>query len=85
MALLAAVGLSTLPGISGPLKEISRASENLHFFTLRDSSSSVQLVCRDGKLSEQLMSFPLESVILVEGSVKGRKQKVKAPNVTSVG
>jgi aspartyl-tRNA synthetase len=55
-----------------------RASENLHFFTLRDSTSSIQLVSRDKALSEELMSAPLESVIQIEGGVKGRKAKSKS-------
>jgi aspartyl-tRNA synthetase len=55
-----------------------RASENLHFFTLRDSTSSIQLVSRDKTVSEGLMKLPLESVIQVEGTAKGRKAKSKA-------
>ena len=55
-----------------------RASENLHFFTLRDSTSSIQLVSRDKALSEELMSVPLESVIQIEGGVKSRKAKSKS-------
>jgi aspartyl-tRNA synthetase len=60
-----------------------RASENLHFFTLRDSTSSIQLVSRDKALSEELMSAPLESVIQIEGGVKGRKAKSKSSSTVS--
>jgi len=60
-----------------------RASENLHFFTLRDSTSSIQLVSRDKALSEELMSAPLESVIQIEGGVKGRKAKSKSTSAAS--
>jgi aspartyl-tRNA synthetase len=60
-----------------------RASENLHFFTLRDSTSSIQLVSRDKALSEELMSAPLESVIQIEGGVKGRKAKSKSSSSVS--
>jgi aspartyl-tRNA synthetase len=62
----------------------SRASEKLHFFTLRDSSASVQLVSRSPELSERLMAYPLESVLLVEGVVKARKQKARATGSVSV-
>jgi len=62
-----------------------RASENLHFFTLRDSTSSIQLVSRDKAVSEELMNVPLESVIQIEGGVEGRKAKSKSPSpATSV-
>jgi aspartyl-tRNA synthetase len=60
-----------------------RASENLHFFTLRDSTSSIQLVSRDQALSEELMAAPLESVIQIEGGVKGRKAKSKSSSAVS--
>lgn len=60
-----------------------RASENLHFFTLRDSTSSIQLVSRDKALSEELMSAPLESVIQIEGGVKSRKAKSKASSAVA--
>jgi aspartyl-tRNA synthetase len=60
-----------------------RASENLHFFTLRDSTSSIQLVSRDKALSEELMSAPLESVIQIEGGVKGRKAKSKSSSAVT--
>lgn len=55
-----------------------RASENLHFFTIRDSSSTIQLISRDSAISEALMKAPLESVVQVEGSVRSRKAKSKA-------
>jgi aspartyl-tRNA synthetase len=60
-----------------------RASENLHFFTLRDSTSSIQLVSRDKALSEELMSAPLESVVQIEGVVKGRKAKSKSSSAVT--
>ncbi|WVW81529.1 hypothetical protein I302_103524 [Kwoniella bestiolae CBS 10118] len=63
--------------IAGWLFSQRRASENLHFFTLRSSSSSVQLVSREKDSSQDLMNWPLESVVLAEGVVKGRKQKAK--------
>ena len=54
---------------------LRRASASLHFFTLRDSSSSVQLVSRDSADSDRLMDMPLESVVLIEGTVRVRRQK----------
>ena len=60
-----------------------RASGDLHFFTLRDSTSSIQLVSRDKATSEELMSAPLESVIQIEGGVKGRKAKSKSSSAVS--
>jgi aspartyl-tRNA synthetase len=60
-----------------------RASENLHFFTLRDSTSSIQLVSRDKALSEELMAATLESVIQIEGGVKGRRAKSKSSSAVS--
>ncbi|WRT63567.1 aspartate-tRNA ligase [Kwoniella shivajii] len=63
--------------IAGWLFSQRRASENLHFFTLRSSTSSVQLVSRLKEPSQDIMSWPLESVVLVEGTVRGRKQKAK--------
>ncbi|WWC85555.1 aspartate-tRNA ligase [Kwoniella dendrophila CBS 6074] len=64
--------------IAGWLFSQRRASENLHFFTLRSSSSSVQLVSRLKDASQDAMSWPLESVVLVEGEIKTRKQKAKS-------
>lgn len=61
-----------------------RASGDLHFFTLRDSTSSIQLVSRDKATSEELMSAPLESVIQIEGGVKGRKAKSKTSSAVSI-
>ncbi|ORX33558.1 putative mitochondrial aspartyl-tRNA synthetase [Kockovaella imperatae] len=55
-----------------------RASASLHFFTLRDTSASVQLVCKDSEISQKLMDFPLESVVSIQGIVRARKQKAKA-------
>ncbi|OCF33078.1 aspartate-tRNA ligase [Kwoniella heveanensis BCC8398] len=63
--------------LSGWLFAQRRASENLHFFTLRSSTSSVQLVSRSESASKGLMEWPLESVVLVQGTVKARKQKAK--------
>ncbi|WVQ64507.1 uncharacterized protein L199_002674 [Kwoniella botswanensis] len=63
--------------VAGWLFSQRRASENLHFFTIRSSTSSVQLVSRLKDASQDLMEWPLESVVLVEGTVKGRKQKAK--------
>lgn len=61
-------------------KSYRRASDNLHFFTLRSpsSSSAVQLVSRDKDVSKDVMEYPLESVVLVQGTVKARRQKAKA-------
>ncbi|WVR03383.1 aspartate-tRNA ligase [Kwoniella sp. DSM 27419] len=64
--------------VAGWLFSQRRASENLHFFTLRSSTSAVQLVSRTKDVSGGLMDWPLESVVLVEGTVKSRKQKAKA-------
>ncbi|KAI9635996.1 uncharacterized protein MKK02DRAFT_44694 [Dioszegia hungarica] len=65
--------------LAGWLYSQRRASENLHFFTLRDSSGeSVQLVCRDKSSAELLMGLPLESVVQVSGAVKAKKQKKAA-------
>ncbi|KAK8845377.1 hypothetical protein IAR55_006090 [Kwoniella newhampshirensis] len=64
--------------VGGWLFSQRRASESLHFFTLRSSSSSVQLVSRLKSNSEELMKYPLESVVLVEGIVRTRKQKAKS-------
>ncbi|GFZ50650.1 hypothetical protein JCM24511_08408 [Saitozyma sp. JCM 24511] len=69
--------------LGGWLFSQRRASEKLHFFTLRDSSASVQLVSRSPELSERLMAYPLESVLLVEGVVKARKQRAKATGSVS--
>lgn len=57
-----------------------RASDNLHFFTLRSpsSSSAVQLVSRAKDVSSDMMEYPLESVVLAQGTVRARKQKAKA-------
>ncbi|ORY31921.1 hypothetical protein BCR39DRAFT_524611 [Naematelia encephala] len=63
--------------LGGWLFAARRASANLHFFTLRDSSGTVQLISRDPVISERLMKFPLESVIQVEGEVLERKEKAK--------
>jgi aspartyl-tRNA synthetase len=60
--------------LSGWLSSQRRASQKLHFFTLRDSSGSVQLICRDQSISEKMMDWTLESVITVEGVVKARKK-----------
>ncbi|OXB34328.1 aspartate-tRNA ligase [Cryptococcus neoformans] len=66
--------------IAGWLFSQRRASDSLHFFTLRSpsSSSAVQLVSRDKDVSKDMMEYPLESVVLVQGTVKARKQKAKA-------
>lgn len=66
--------------IAGWLFSQRRASDNLHFFTLRSpsSSSAVQLVSRDKDVSKDVMEYPLESVVLVQGTVKARRQKAKA-------
>ncbi|WWD22322.1 aspartate-tRNA ligase [Kwoniella shandongensis] len=64
--------------IGGWLFSQRRASESLHFFTLRSSSSSVQLVSRVKGSSDELMKYPLESVVQVEGTVRARKQKAKS-------
>ncbi|WWC57851.1 aspartate-tRNA ligase [Kwoniella dejecticola CBS 10117] len=64
--------------VAGWLFSQRRASENLHFFTLRSSSHSVQLVSRSKDTSHDAMTWPLESVVLVEGIVKSRKQKAKS-------
>ncbi|KGB77211.3 hypothetical protein CNBG_3049 [Cryptococcus deuterogattii R265] len=65
--------------IAGWLFSQRRASDNLHFFTLRSpsSSSAVQLVSRAKDVSSDMMEYPLESVVLVQGTVKARKQKAK--------
>ena len=76
-------------GQSTPAKSSSltsrRASENLHFFNLRDASSIVQLVSRNPGISSQLMDLPLESVVLIEGTVKLRKAKAKVLDSTATG
>lgn len=59
------------------LISVRRASENLHFFTVRDSTSTIQIVSRDKALSAELMALPLESVVQLEGSVRSRKSKSK--------
>lgn len=56
---------------------IRRASDTLYFFTFRDSHGSVQLVVKDEALGKQLMQFPLESVVQIQGQVLERKQKAK--------
>lgn len=38
----------------------------------------MQLVSRDKDVSKDMMEYPLESVVLVQGTVKARKQKAKA-------
>lgn len=38
----------------------------------------MQLVSRDKDVSKGMMEYPLESVVLVQGTVKARKQKAKA-------
>ncbi|WVF66383.1 aspartate-tRNA ligase [Kwoniella sp. CBS 6097] len=63
--------------LAGWLFAQRRASENLHFFTLRSSTSSIQLISRLENPSKGLMEWPLESVVLVQGTVKARKQKAK--------
>ncbi|KAK4683653.1 aspartyl-tRNA synthetase, partial [Tremellales sp. Uapishka_1] len=63
--------------LGGWLFSQRRASEKLAFFTLRDSSATVQLVSRDSEISKRLLDLPLESVVLVEGTVQLRKQKAK--------
>ncbi|CAD6589660.1 MAG: hypothetical protein TREMPRED_005467 [Tremellales sp. Tagirdzhanova-0007] len=63
--------------LGGWLFSKRRASATVHFFTIRDSTSLLQLVSRDAAVSGRLMGVPLESVILVEGSVTKRKQKAK--------
>ncbi|WVQ80443.1 aspartate-tRNA ligase [Cryptococcus sp. DSM 104549] len=63
--------------VAGWLFSQRRASESLHFFNLRASSSAVQLVSRNKTDSEAMMEWPLESVVLVEGEVKARKAKAK--------
>ncbi|ODO01924.1 aspartate-tRNA ligase [Cryptococcus wingfieldii CBS 7118] len=64
--------------IAGWLSSQRRASEKLHFYTLRSpsSSSAVQLISKS-KSGEGLMDWPLESVVLIEGTVKARKSKPK--------
>ncbi|RXK37660.1 aspartate-tRNA ligase [Tremella mesenterica] len=64
--------------LGGWLFSQRRASENLQFFTLRDSTASVQLVSRQSEASKILMDLPLESVIHIHGKVKPRKAKGKA-------
>ncbi|KAL7418924.1 aspartate--tRNA ligase msd1 [Cryptotrichosporon argae] len=64
--------------LGGWLFSQRRASENLHFFTLRSGGASVQLVVRDPSAAKELMSYPLESVVQVSGVVQPRKQKAKA-------
>ena len=59
-----------------------RASANLHFFTLRDHTGSVQLISKDKEVSDRLMSAPLESVAQVKGVVRARKQKAKEVSVS---
>lgn len=61
----------------------SRASANLHFFTLRDSSGSVQLVSRNATISAKLMQLPLDSVIQVTGIAQRRKQAAKSTTSVS--
>jgi aspartyl-tRNA synthetase len=59
-----------------------RASANLHFFTLRDHTGSVQLISKDKEVSDRLMSAALESVVQVKGVVRARKQKAKEVSVS---
>lgn len=63
--------------LGGWLFSQRRASANLHFFTLRDSSGTVQLLSRSQDVSDRLMNLPLESVVQVTGVVQARKQKAK--------
>ena len=59
-----------------------RASANLHFFTLKDHTGTVQLISKDEKVSERLMNVPLESVVQVNGFIRARKQKAKNSSVS---
>ncbi|KZO93289.1 hypothetical protein CALVIDRAFT_486155, partial [Calocera viscosa TUFC12733] len=69
--------------LAGWLQNIRYLSYDVNFLILRDTTGTVQLLYRDvdlqGPHQFDLISCPLESVVLVEGTVKARPPKEKRP------
>lgn len=63
--------------LAGWLHSSRRASEKLHFFSLRSAGSMVQLIVRDPALAAEMMKWPVESVVQVSGIVRSRKSPAK--------
>ncbi|WOO80187.1 Aspartate--tRNA ligase [Vanrija pseudolonga] len=64
--------------LSGWLYSAKQIGEKLYFFGLRSPEGLVQLVVRDPALGAQLESWPLDSVVQIDGQVIARKAKAKS-------
>lgn len=64
--------------VAGWIEAARRANDKLSFIVLRSSAGSVQLVVRDPALATEMLSWPLESVIQIDGNVIERKAKGKS-------
>lgn len=62
--------------LQGWLHAARRANDKLYFFELRSGGAEIQLVVK-GSLGAEMMKWPLESVIHIDGTVKERTTKDK--------
>lgn len=66
----------TLPGLR------SKVGKTLYFYPLKDSRGTIQLVVSsdvDAEVFERMRSIPVESTVLIQGTVSERPAKQKRP------
>lgn len=64
--------------LQGWLHAARKANDKLYFFELRSGGAEIQLVVK-GELGAEMMKWPLESVIHIDGTVKERATKNNEP------